>query len=179
MDTRHHDLIQSMFPPDGSGVKPYEWMINPTRQRQWIDNQGSFLWLAFFFSEIGVGLYFISLFYAYKPGMVLGWLIALLLGGLIRVAYLGNPLRAWRMIMKPRTSKLSRGIWVIGMFAVLEFFQIFTAAAVNMVFNTIMAILCLIIISHGFTTMNVIRALPTWSSTTVLPFSIVSGVWVG
>ena len=49
MDTRHQDLIQTMFPPDGSGVKPYEWMINPTRQRQWIDNQGVFLWLAFFF----------------------------------------------------------------------------------------------------------------------------------
>ena len=91
-----------------------------------------------------------SLFYAYKPGMVLGWLIALVLGGLIHVAYLGNPLRVWRMIMKPQTSELSRGIWVIGMFAVLGFFQIFTAAAVNMVFNTIMAVLCLIIISHGF-----------------------------
>ena len=48
-----------------------------------------------------------------------------------------------------------------------------------MVFNTIMAILCLLIISHGFATMNVIKALPAWSSTMVLPLSVISGVWVG
>ncbi len=174
-----HELVQIMFPPDGSGIKPYEWMINPTRQQQWIDNQGVFLWLAFFFSEIGAGLYFMSLFYGYKPGLVLGWLITLVLGGVIHVLYLGNPLRAWRMIMKPNTSELSRGIWVIGIFAVLGFLQIITSGGFNIIFNTVMGILCLLIISHGFATMNVVRALPAWSSTMVLPLSVISGVWVG
>jgi len=179
MSNDNHELIQTMFPPDGSGVKPYEWMINPTRQRQWIDKQGIFLWLAFFFSEIGAGLYFVSLFYEYKPGLVLGWLVTLVLGGLIHVAYLGNPLRAWRMIMKPNTSELSRGIWIIGVFAALGFLQMVTSGGFNIVFNVIMGILCLLIISHGFATMNVIRALPAWSSNMVLPFSIISGVWMG
>lgn len=179
MSNDNHELIQTMFPPDGSGVKPYEWMINPTRQRQWIDKQGIFLWLAFFFSEIGAGLYFVSLFYAYKPGLILGWLVTLVLGGLIHIAYLGNPLRAWRMIMKPNTSELSRGIWVIGIFAALGFLQMVMSGGFNIFFNVIMGILCLLIISHGFATMNVIRALPAWSSNMVLPFSIISGVWVG
>lgn len=179
MSNENHELVQTMFPPDGSGVKPYEWMINPTRQRQWIDKQGIFLWLAFFFSEIGAGLYFVSLFYEYKAGLVLGWLITLILGGVIHIAYLGNPLRAWRMIMKPNTSELSRGIWIIGIFAALGFLQMVTPGSFNVVFNCIMGILCLLIISHGFATMNVIRALPAWSSNMVLPFSIVSGVWVG
>ncbi len=179
MSKEIHELEQIMFPPDGSGVKPYEWMINPTRQRQWIDKQGIFLWLAFFFSEIGAGLYFVSLFYAYKPGLILGWLITLILGGLIHVAYLGNPFRAWRMIMKPSTSELSRGIWIIGVFAVLGFLQMITSGGFNIVLNVVMGILCLLIISHGFATMNVIRALPAWSSNMVLPFSIISGVWVG
>ncbi len=179
MSKKIHELEQIMFPPDGSGVKPYEWMINPTRQRQWIDKQGIFLWLAFFFSEIGAGLYFVSLFYEYKAGLVLGWLITLILGGLIHVAYLGNPMRAWRMIMKPNTSELSRGMWVIGAFAALGFLQMVTSGGFNIVFNVILGILCLIIISHGFTTMNVIRALPAWSSNMVLPFSIISGVWIG
>jgi DMSO reductase anchor subunit len=178
MSYENHDLIKTMFPPDGSGVKPYEWMINPTRQQQWIDKQGIYLWLAFFFSEIGAGLYFVSLFYEYRAGLILGWLITLVLGGLIHVAYLGNPLRAWRMIMKPNTSELSRGIWVIGVFAALGFVQMLTGGF-NIVFNVIMGILCLLIISHGFATMNVIRALPAWSSNMVLPFSIISGVWVG
>ena len=179
MSNDNHELIQTMFPPDGSGVKPYEWMINPTRQQQWIDKQGIFLWLAFFFSEIGAGLYFVSIFYEYKVGLVLGWLITLVLGGLIHMAYLGNPLRAWRMIMKPNTSELSRGIWIIGVFAIMGFLQMVTSGGFNIVFNVIMGILCLLIIAHGFTTMNVIRALPAWSSNMVLPFSIISGVWVG
>lgn len=179
MSKKIHQLVQTMFPPDGSGVKPYEWMISPTRQRQWIDNQGVFLWLAFFFSEIGAGLYFVSLFYKFKAGLILGWLIALVLGGLIHVLYLGNPKNAWRMILKPRTSELARGIIIIGIFAVLGFVQIISAGGFNVVLNCIMGILCLLIISHGFATMNVIKALPAWSSTMVLPLSIISGVWVG
>jgi len=135
--------------------------------------------LAFFFSEIGAGLYFVSLFYEYKAGLILGWLITLFLGGIIHVLYLGNPLRAWRMLMKPNTSELSRGIWIIGIFAALGFLQMVTTGSFNYVFNTIMGILCLLIISHGFATMNVIRALPAWSSTMVLPLSVISGVWIG
>ena len=174
-----NELEKIMFPSTGSDLKPYEWMLRPTAQTEWIADKGIFLWLAFFFSEIGAGLYFVSLFYEYSAGIVLGWLITLILGGLIHVLYLGNPLRAWRMIMRPATSELSRGIWIIGIFAALGFIQMVTAGGFNMVFNVIMGILCLLIISHGFATMNVIRALPAWSSNIVLPFSIISGVWVG
>ncbi len=179
MNENHQNLVETMFPSDGSGIKPYEWMISPTRQRQWIDDKGIFLWLAFFFSEIGAGLYFMSLFYSFRPGIVVGWLITLVLGGIIHMLYLGNPKRAWRMIMRPGTSELSRGIWIIGVFAALGFLQIIIPGGFNMLFNFIMGILCLLIISHGFATMNVIRALPAWSSTIVLPLSIISGVWVG
>jgi hypothetical protein len=37
MNDNHQNLVETMFPSDGSGIKPYEWMISPTRQRQWID----------------------------------------------------------------------------------------------------------------------------------------------
>ena len=43
MSNKIHELVQTMFPSDGSGLKPYEWMMNPTRQREWIDNKGIFL----------------------------------------------------------------------------------------------------------------------------------------
>jgi len=176
---QQNELEKIMFPSTGSDLKPYEWMLLPTAQTEWIADKGIFLWLAFFFSEIGAGLYFVSMFYEYRAGIVLGWLVTLILGGLIHVLYLGNPLRAWRMLMKPATSELSRGIWIIGIFAALGFLQMVTTGGFNMVFNVIMGILCLLIISHGFATMNVIRALPAWSSNIVLPFSIISGVWVG
>jgi DMSO reductase anchor subunit len=173
-----NDLIQTMFPSDGTGLKPYEWMISPTRQQQWIDKQGIYLWLAFFFSEIGAGLYFVSLFYEFSAGLLIGWLITLVLGGLIHIFYLGNPKNAWRMIMKPKTSELSRGIWIIGVFALLGFIQLISGSN-NIILSVITGILCLLIISHGFVTMNVIRALPAWSSNMVLPLSVISGVWVG
>ncbi len=105
MTDKIHELEKTMFPPDGSGLKPYEWMVQPTAQTQWIKEKGIFLWLAFFFSEIGAGLYFVSLFYEYRAGLVLGWLSTLVLGGLIHVLYRGNPMPAWRMILKPETSE--------------------------------------------------------------------------
>ncbi len=180
MNTELHHHEQTMFPPNGTGLKQYEWMVKATPQQQWIEKKGVFLWLAFFFSEIGAGLYFLSLFYHFLPGLVLGWLIALILGGLIHVLYLGNPFNAWRMLLKPQTSELSRGIWIIFVFAALGFLQMLTVpGGFNIVFNFIMGILCLLIISHGFATMNVIRALPSWSSTMVLPLSVISGIWVG
>lgn len=171
-------MIKSVFPPPGSKLKPYEWMIKATPQQEWIDEKGIYLWLAFFFSEIGAGLYFVSMFYNYRTGLVLGWLITLAVGGGVHMLYLGNPKRFWRIFMKPRTSELSRGVWVISLFAMAGFLQIVTGAS-NPVVNVIMAILCILIVMHGFATMNVMRALPAWSSTMVLPLSIVSGVWVG
>ena len=172
------DFIKGLIPPSGTGIRPYEWMIKATPQKEWIDKQGIFLMLAFFFSEIGAGIYFISLFFQYKAGLALGWFITLVLGGLIHIFYLGNPKRSWRMFLKPGSSELSRGLWIITVFALLGFIQIIKGGF-NPVFNTIMGILCILIIMHGFSTMNVIRALPAWSSTMVLPLSLISGVWVG
>ncbi len=172
------EFIKGLTPPSGTGIRPYEWMIKATPQKEWIDKQGIFLMLAFFFSEIGAGVYFISLFFQYKAGLAIGWFVTLVLGGLIHIFYLGNPKRSWRMFLKPGSSELSRGLWIITVFALLGFIQIIKGGF-NPVFNTIMGILCILIIMHGFSTMNVIRALPAWSSTMVLPLSLISGVWVG
>ncbi|MFW6054809.1 MAG: DMSO reductase [Thermodesulfobacteriota bacterium] len=164
----------------------YEWMIQHTQQEEWIEGSGVYLWLAFFFSEIGAGIYFISLFSNYRTGFVVGWLMALVLGGLIHMRYLGNPGRVLRIFSKPRTSELARGMWVILIFAVLGFFQILPGifpglpwTGFNFMYKIIMGIVCLLMIMHGFATMNVMRALPSWSSTMILPLSIISGIWVG
>ncbi len=173
------DFVKGLIPPSGLSIEPYEWMIKATPQHEWIDRQGIFLMLAFFFSEIGAGLYFMSMFFNYKAGLAIGWFITLVLGGFIHILYLGNPKRTWRMFLKPGSSELSRGLWIISIFALLGFIQIIAKGGFNPVFDVIMGILCILIIMHGFSTMNVIRALPAWSSTMVLPLSLISGVWVG
>lgn len=163
----------------------YEWMVKPTPQHEWIDKKGVYLWLAFFFSEIGAGIYFVSLFSNYIPGLIFGWLVTLCLGGIVHMLYLGNPQRAWRIFLKPMTSELSRGVWGIMLFAILGFMQIVTTfpsfggSGLSLPFKIIMGILCLIIIMHGFMTMSVMKAIPSWNSTMLLPLSIASGIWVG
>lgn len=172
-------FLDKLLPRQKTGPADYEWMIKETPQREWIDNQGVYLWLAFFFSEIGAGAYFMSLFYDFRPGYVVGYLLTLGLGGLIHMAYLGNPQRAFRMFTKFRTSELSRGMWVILVFAVLGFFQSLLGFQFGAVFKTLMGMICILLIMHGFATMNVMKAIPSWNQSTVLPLSIVSGIWVG
>ncbi len=43
-------------------------------------------------------------------------LFAIVLGGLVHLGFLGHPERAWKMILKPRSSWISRGLWAIMIF---------------------------------------------------------------
>ncbi|MFH1950587.1 MAG: DMSO reductase [Pseudomonadota bacterium] len=164
----------------------YEWMVKYTPQTEWIEGQGVLLCLAFFFSEIGAGIYFVSLFLNFKGGWLVGWLVTLVLGGLIHLGFLGHPMRAWRILLKPATSELSRGLWVILLFAIIGFFQLLPVVLNGLPWTgegtavkTIMGILSVLIITHGFLTMNVVRALPLWNSSMIIPLSLASGIWVG
>jgi formate-dependent nitrite reductase membrane component NrfD len=164
----------------------YEWMTKYTPQEEWIEGKGILLWLAFFFSEIGAGIYFVSLFLNFPPGWLVGWLVSLVLGGIVHLAYLGNPMRGWRIFLRPATSELSRGLWAILVFAVIGFFQVLPVAISGLpwtgnssVLKAIMGILCILIIIHGFLTMHVVRALPMWNSSMIIPLSLASGIWIG
>ncbi len=173
------NLLDKLLPPQKTDPADYEWMIRETPQHEWIDRQGIYLWLAFFFSEIGAGAYFVSLFSDFRAGYIAGYITTLVLGGLIHMAYLGNPQRAIKMFTKVRTSELSRGMWVILVFAVLGFFQCLLGFQFGPVLKTVMGIVCILLIMHGFATMNVMKAIPSWNQSTLLPLSIVSGIWVG
>ena len=164
----------------------YEWMVKHTPQEEWIEGKGILLWLAFFFSEIGAGIYLVSIFLNFSPGWLMGWLVSLVLGGFIHLGFLGKPLRSWRMLLRPASSEISRGMWVVLLFAVIGFFQVLPVVVSGVPWSgdstalkVIMGILCILLITHGFSTMNVVRALPMWNSSMMLPLSLVSGIWVG
>jgi len=169
-----------------SKLMSYERMTKPTPQEEWIQGKGLLLWLAFFFSEIGAGIYLVSLFLNFRTGWLVGWLVSLVLGGLVHMAYLGSPMRSWRMLLRPATSEISRGLWAVVFFAGVGFFQVAPVLIPGLpwegsgpVLKTIMGILCILLIAHGFLTMSVVRALPLWNSSMMIPLSIVSGLWVG
>ncbi len=171
---------------DTISKQKFDWMVKATPQLEWIDQQGIYLWLAFFFSEVGAGVYFLSLFLDFRAGLIIGWLMTLVLGGLVHLQYLGKPDRAWRMLLKPKHSELARGMWVILLFAVFGFLQIIPGVfsslpwtGYSFFLKVFTGLLSLLIIMHGFATMNVMKALPAWNSSTVLPLSIISGILTG
>lgn len=81
-------------------------------QRQWTEGQGLYLIWAFFFSGVGAGTWLVStpLVFNSLAGMVIGFLLLTAASGVAHLAFLGRPLRVWRMITHVRTSWLSRGL---------------------------------------------------------------------
>jgi formate-dependent nitrite reductase membrane component NrfD len=166
----------------------YYWMVDYTSQKEWIEGSGKALWLAFLFSEIGAGLYFVSLFVNNGHGYVLGWLTTIVLGGGFHLAYLGNPQRAWRAFLQPRKSEISRGMIIIALYAVagalhlaplLSVFAWLPWSAHSMFFKLLIGVLSFLVIIHGFLTMSVLSAIPFWNTATLTLFSVSSGIWIG
>lgn len=162
-------------------MKPYLWMTEFTPQKEWIDGRGILLGLAFFFSEIGAGVYMVSLFQGYWIGCLTGWVSCALLGGGLHLAYLGKPGRAWRAIRRPASSELSRGIIFMGLFLALGAAQLILGLdrSDSLLFKVVLGILAFFVITHGFMTLSCIHALSFWNSGIMPILSLASGLWVG
>jgi len=169
-------------------MKPYLWMTDYTPQEEWIDRQGLLLWLAFFFTEIGAGLYLVSLFFGLWRACLVGWLISAVLGGGLHMLYLGKPGRAWRAIIRPAKSELSRGLVIMSLFLAVGAIQLAPSVGFlsdlpwrsDILFlKILMAILCFFVITHGFMIMNVMASIPLWNSAILPLLSLASGVWLG
>jgi formate-dependent nitrite reductase membrane component NrfD len=104
-----------------SNVKPYDFMVKPQQQKDWIDGRGNFIAFAFFLGGIAGGLFLVSAYF----DNLLGIFIAFLLTGLMGMSYmihLTHPMRFWRMMRKPGTSWIARGftfIMLFGLFMVV------------------------------------------------------------
>lgn len=96
-------------------LRPYDWMIKPTAQTEWVDGMGLFIVFAFYLGGVSGGLYLVSLYFNNLLGMFIAWLCALLMG-VCYVLHLGKPLRFWRMFFKPQTSWIARGFIFIMLF---------------------------------------------------------------
>lgn len=170
----------------GTDAFNYNWMVKYTPQTAWITGKGVYLWLAFFFTEIFAGVYVISIVMNLSAGLLVGWLGSLILGGGFHTLYLGKADRGWRILFKVNRSELSRGLWVILFFSVIGFIQVLPIVFPGLPWSwntttlkVIMGIISILVIIHGFMTMSVIRALPLWNNSMMIPLSFASGLWVG
>lgn len=158
-------------------------MTRPTPQREWIEGRGVLLWLAFFFIELGAGLYFVSIFFNNLWGMLFGWLMCLIIGGGTHLAFLGKPLRFWRAFLKPQTSWVSRGMIFIGVFAV--------AGAVHLAFRywapdanvlglkILLGIISLATVIYGGFVLSSVSALALWNNGLIPIMFVAVSLWGG
>jgi formate-dependent nitrite reductase membrane component NrfD len=168
-------------------MKPYEWMVTYTPQTVWIERKGVLIWLSLYAGVLGGGTYLASLYFGSLHGMILGWLVILLIKSGLHLAHAKRPGRLWRMVLRPQTSWISRGLILTGLFIVFGALQI--AASMRApgsgaeLFFMIAAGICAfgVIVYSGFT-MSSVGGIPFWNSallpTLFLLWAVLTGVVV-
>lgn len=82
-------------------------------QRYWDDSMAS----AFYFGELGAGLFLVSALYGSTIGIICGVAITAVLKTWFHMAHMGVAARAWRAILRPDRSWISRGLISIVFFS--------------------------------------------------------------
>ncbi len=164
-------------------TKPYEFMVSYTPQTQWIEKGGIKLWLAFFFIELGAGMFFVASLFDNFWAMVLGWLLCAVLGGGLHLLYLGKPLRFWRMAFSSgwKTSWISRGILFVSLFLLLGLMHMFLIQSATRFTALLVAadIFAFLTVIYGGFAMNSVNGIPLWNTALLPVLYVVSGLWGG
>jgi formate-dependent nitrite reductase membrane component NrfD len=165
-------------------MQAHEWMINYTRQTEWIDRRGLFLWLAFYAGGLGGGLYLVSLYFNSLWGMLIGWLIVAGIKGSAHLIFLGKPLRAWRIVFRPGSSWLSRGILFVLSFVLFGAIQMALSfwapgSAVELALKVLAGISAFAVAIYTGFVLNSVKAVPFWNSTLLPVLFVLCGVLGG
>jgi len=83
-----------------------EFKLGYRRQDAW----GWKIAIAFFFGDVGAGSFFISAFYDFMPGMILGWILTTFFKPAALLMHLGQPWRFWRAVTNLKSAWISRGV---------------------------------------------------------------------
>lgn len=165
-------------------MEAHEWMIKYTRQTEWIDRRGMFLWLALYTGGLGGGSYLVSLCFNSLLGMVIGWFIVAVLKGGFHLAFLGKPWRFWRIMSRPHTSWLARGFIFVVSFVVLAAVQIILSICLpgtlwENIFRLLAGLAALgVVIYTGFV-LNSVKPIPFWSSPLLPVLFVMCGILGG
>jgi formate-dependent nitrite reductase membrane component NrfD len=163
--------------------RPYEFMVSYTPQTQWIEKGGVKLWLAFFFIELGAGMFFVASLFDNLWAMLIGWLLCAVLGGGLHLLYLGKPLRFWRMALSSgwKTSWISRGIIFVTLFLLLGLAHMLLIQSAGRFTALLVAadIFAFLTVIYGGFAMNYVNGIPLWNTALLPILYVVSGLWGG
>ncbi|HJX13696.1 MAG TPA: NrfD/PsrC family molybdoenzyme membrane anchor subunit [Dehalococcoidales bacterium] len=161
-------------------LRPYEFMVKYTPQREWIEGHGILIAFALFFGGISGGLYLSSLFFNSLIGMFVAWLLAMATGA-SDMAHLSKPLRFWRMLLKPRTSWISRGfifIWLFLGCAAIQLALSYWApgSGAETVFKVLAGILAFFVAVYSGFVISFVVGIKLWNSAIVPILFVVAGL---
>ena len=164
-------------------TRPYEFMVSYTPQTQWIEKGGIKLWLAFFFIELGAGMFFVASLLDNVLAMSIGWVLCAVLGGGFHLLYLGKPLRFWRMAFSSgwKTSWISRGIIFVSLFLSFGLIHILLMQS-SMKYTGLVVvadIFAFLTVIYGGFAMNYVNGIPLWNTALLPILYVVSGLWGG
>jgi sulfite dehydrogenase (quinone) subunit SoeC len=164
-------------------MQAYDWMVKFTPQTEWIERRGILLWLAFFFIELGAGMFFVASLFHNRTSMLAGWLFCAALGGGLHLLFLGKPTRFWRMLFSSgyKTSWISRGLIFVSLFLLLGLVYLLLnlgsdPPAALLVIVNIFAFLTVI---YGGFAMNYVNGIPLWNTALLPVLYVISGLWGG
>ncbi|MGD9118594.1 MAG: polysulfide reductase NrfD [Dehalococcoidia bacterium] len=165
------------------GTRPYDFMVKYTPQRDWIEGHGILIAFALFFGGIAGGLYLVSLYFDSLLGMFIAWILAMVTG-LTDMAHLSKPMRFWRMILKPKTSWISRGfifIWLFLGAAAIQLALTYWAegTAVETVFKVLGGIMAFGVAIYSGFVVGYVGAIKIWNSAIIPLLFVVAGVTGG
>jgi formate-dependent nitrite reductase membrane component NrfD len=162
----------------------HEWMVNYTRQTEWIDRRGILLWIAFYAGGLGGGLYLVSLYFNSLWGMFTSWLIIAVIKGGTHLMYLGRPARFWRIITRPQTSWLARGFIFVLLFVgfgaiqmILSYWASGTSA--EMAFKVLAGIMALGVATYTGIILKNVKGVPFWNSLLLPVLFVICGILGG
>ncbi len=163
--------------------RPYEFMVEYTPQREWVEGRGVMLWLAFFFIELGAGTFMVSSLFNNRAGMFLGWVLCAILGGGLHLFYLGHPLRFWRMLISAgwRSSWISRGIYFVSLFLTLGaiFLVVSSSGSAPMGLLVAANVFAFCTVIYGGFAMNFVNGIQLWNTPLLPLLYAVLGIWGG
>jgi len=162
----------------------HQWMINYTRQTEWIDRRGLMLWIAFYTGGLGGGLYLVSLFFNSIWGMFIGWIIVTVIKGGAHLLYLGKPQRFWRIITRPHSSWLARGFIFVMLFVIFGAVQLMFSywlpdTSGEMVFKVLAGVSALVVAIYTGFVLNTVKAVPFWNSSLLPLLFVLCGILGG
>jgi len=141
-------------------------------QREWIEGRGLLVVMAHFFSGVGAGVWLFSLALDYDAGLIISIVVTTVLAGGAHLAFLGRWQRFWRMILRPHSSWISRGLLGIALFLAGAILYVLPGVR-DTTFGSAMLVVsvlgvALVLVHEGFVYF-VSRAIPFWNIS-LLPF---------